>query len=418
MDIAEHQVTVVWDNEWIKRLLYWSRKTYTYIGYYNPNRVNYPRGGFKHLLLAGDQAIDLESISTNCDQYLAGIVSYDQKNRYEHLASENRSLASCPDAVFFRATFRVEFESGKAHVFHPNAAKIVEEIASYPAPSQNTRTSNVKIKPITSKESYFQNFARIQEHIREGDIYEMNYCIGYEGCFEVIDPIEIYLKLNELSPMPFSGVFVTGGYAVICASPERFLKKEGNTLLAQPIKGSIRRGKTEEEDEELVSKLRSSEKEQAENLMIVDLMRNDLARVGKIGSINVDELFGVYRFRRISQMISSVSCKLPNDVGFARILSKTFPMGSMTGAPKIKAMELIDRYEDFKRGWFSGSMGYIATNGDFDWNVIIRSIVIDLHHGTFYFGVGSAITIDADANSEYEECLLKSQAIFEVFDNL
>ncbi|EON75776.1 Para-aminobenzoate synthase, aminase component PabAa [Lunatimonas lonarensis] len=312
----------------------------------------------------------------------------------------------------------MEFEFGNAHVFHPNAAKIIDEIGSFPLPSSNTRNSNVIIKPITSKESYFQNFARIQEHIREGDIYEMNYCIGYEGRFEVIDPIEIYLKLNGLSPMPFSGLFVTGDRAVISASPERFLKKEGNTLLAQPIKGSTRRGKTEEEDEELVSKLRNSEKEQAENLMIVDLMRNDLARVGKIGSITVDELFGVYRFRRISQMISSVSCTLPDDVSFAQILSKTFPMGSMTGAPKIKAMELIDRYEDFKRGWFSGSMGYIDTKGDFDWNVIIRSVVIDQHHGTFYFGVGSAITIDADANSEYEECLLKSQAIFEVFDNL
>ncbi|MCC5935657.1 MAG: anthranilate synthase component I family protein [Lunatimonas sp.] len=417
MNIGEDRIRVQWDQMWLMRLLYWTQKNYPYFGYFHSNSIPYPEKGFSHLLLAGNESIELENTEDHAGNWLAGIISYEQKNQYENLQSQNSSLVSCPDLFFFRAVFRVEFTDLEAIIHHPDAAALVEQINSFPIPAHSDLGALPTIRPLTSKETYFENFHKIQEHIREGDIYEMNYCMAYEGILPNIDPIQLYFKLNACSPMPFSGLFAVNENYVVSTSPERFLKKQGNKLLAQPIKGSTRRGNTELEDDELAAKLRHSEKEQAENLMIVDLTRNDLSRVAQIGSVGVDELFGIYRFKKISQMISTVSCLLKDNLTFSRIIEKTFPMGSMTGAPKIKSMELIDQYEDFRRGWFSGSMGYIEDTGDFDWNVIIRSVILEATYGKFYFAVGSAITIDADPDSEFEECLLKSQAIFEAFLN-
>jgi len=213
--------------------------------------------------------------------------------------------------------------------------------------------------------------------------------------------------------MPFSSYFKAGNKYLVGASPERFLKKTGSKIIAQPIKGTIKRGATPEADEQLRQLLQNSEKERAENLMIVDLMRNDLSRISEVGMVKVEELFGIYSFKNISQMISTLSSTVRKSVVFEEIIEKTFPMGSMTGAPKIRCMELIDRYENFKRGWFSGALGYISDNQDFDFNVVIRSIIIDKEARQLYFAVGSAITYDADPLHEYEECLLKAQPIFE-----
>jgi len=216
--------------------------------------------------------------------------------------------------------------------------------------------------------------------------------------------------------MPFSSLFKAENLYLIGASPERFLKKEGMRMIAQPIKGTIRRGKDSEEDFALKNQLLNSEKERAENLMIVDLMRNDLSKFSETGSVDVEELFGVYPFAKVHQMISTVTSDIKKNVGLKEIIHATFPMGSMTGAPKIKCMELIEKYENFRRGWFSGTLGHIHTNGDFDFNVIIRSIVFDKNTGKGYFAVGSAITYDADPAYEYEECLLKASAILEVLE--
>jgi para-aminobenzoate synthetase component 1 len=226
--------------------------------------------------------------------------------------------------------------------------------------------------------------------------------------------IEGFFDLMGKSPMPFSAFFKAESRYLICASPERFLKKTGDKLIAQPIKGTIKRGKNELEDSLLKEKLLNSEKERAENLMIVDLMRNDLSRISQTGSVKVEELFGVYPFSRVHQMISTVVSSISQNKSLLDIIHATFPMGSMTGAPKIKCMELIDQYEDFKRGWFSGALGYIDETGNFDLCVVIRSIIFDKESGKGYFAVGSAITYDADAAYEYEECLLKASAIMEV----
>jgi para-aminobenzoate synthetase component 1 len=268
--------------------------------------------------------------------------------------------------------------------------------------------------PQISKEQYIESVETIKSQIVEGETYEMNFCRAFWGEFESWDPIAAYFRLNEISPMPFSVLFKAEEKWIVSASPERFIKKTGTQIIAQPIKGTIRRGASAEEDLENRNKLANSEKEKAENLMITDLMRNDLSKVSKTGTVKVDELFGIYPLPRVFQMISTISSELKTEAPFKEIIQATFPMGSMTGAPKIRTLELIEELESFKRGWFSGALGWIDEEGDFDFSVVIRSIIADLNTKKLYFGVGSAVTFDADPEQEFEECQLKAQAIFEI----
>jgi para-aminobenzoate synthetase component I len=400
------------DKDWIRKLLHWTDRNYAYLAYFSSNSISYPYGGFKHQLFAAQKSITFAQASARPQYMRIGIISYDQKNRYEKLSSNNPAVVECPDSVFFIPELRVIFNENQVTIVHPLPSEIFREIQNVKLNLHLPIITNPIFAALTSKESYFKNFRSVQNHIVEGDIYEMNYCIGYEGTFDSIDTVGFYLRLCDKSPMPFSSYFKAKSKFVLCASPERFLKKTGNKIITQPIKGSIRRGKTKAEDDMLAAQLRNSEKEQAENLMIVDLMRNDLAKIAQPGMISVEELFGIYQFKQISQMISTVSCKIRPDISLEEIFRQTFPMGSMTGAPKIKSMELIDKYENFKRGWFSGTIGYVDEQGDFDWNVVIRSVIVDREINKFYFSVGSAITSDADAAQEYAECQLKAQAIF------
>ena len=204
---------------------------------------------------------------------------------------------------------------------------------------------------------------------------------------------------------------------VMCASPERFLRKDGSSVISQPIKGTIKRGSNPSEDKLLINKLRDSKKDISENVMIIDLVRNDLSRTANRSCINVDDFCSVYTFDRIHQMISTISSEVAQDCHFTNILETTFPMGSMTGAPKVKAMELIDKYEESSRGIFSGSIGYITPKGDFDFNVVIRSIIYNKEKEYISAGVGGAITIRSDEYSEYDECLLKIAPILESLIN-
>lgn len=403
--------------EWVTQLLKWADIKYPYVAYFNPNDQPYPEGGFKHLLFAGETAVSLDNIESLPSGYpKAGIISYDQKNRYEKLSSSNPSFFPSPDSLFFTPTLSVEIQGNEAILKHPHPEKIYQAVSQHKQ-EIGFSSSFSHIKCSHNQESYRHVFEKIQEHIVQGDIYEMNYCMAYNGTFSAIDPVDLYWDLCKISPMPFSAYFKAGDLVVVGASPERFLKKKGNLLIAQPMKGSIRRGHTAQEDAFLRKSLLLSEKERAENLMIVDLMRNDLSKIAQTGKIAVNELFGVYAFKQITQMISTVSCVLKDDINFARIIESTFPMGSMTGAPKIKCMELIDHYETFKRSWFSGTLGYIDEDGDFDFSVIIRSIILDRRSEKFYFGVGSAITYDANPEDEFQECLLKAQALLRVLEN-
>jgi para-aminobenzoate synthetase component I len=269
-----------------------------------------------------------------------------------------------------------------------------------------------QLEPLVSKTEYETQFSRIRYELQQGNIYEMNYCIPFEQRNVVsFDEINLFRALQNRTDAPFSAFLRFGQHTMMGASPERYLKKEGRRLYSQPIKGTRKRGRNEQEDAILKEELRHDPKERSENVMIVDLVRNDLARVAVPGTVLVDELFGVYSFSTVHQLISTISCELRPNTPFSDILKATFPMGSMTGAPKIRAMEVIDAVECFSRGWYSGSIGLITPNGDFDLNVVIRSLFYDAERKTLAYPVGSAITIQANAQDEYEECALKLNSL-------
>ena len=257
---------------------------------------------------------------------------------------------------------------------------------------------------------------KLQRHISLGDVYEVNYCIEFFAKRLDISPVQLYRKLNEVSPSPFSAFVKYHDKSLICASPERYLKKEGSRLISQPIKGTSPRDADPEVDRANIEYLKSSEKERAENVMITDLVRNDLSKVAKQGRVKVEELCGVYSFRQVHQMISTISAEMDERYSWVDAIKATFPMGSMTGAPKVNAMKLIERYEVTKRGLYSGSVGYVTPEGNFDFNVVIRSILYNRKKGYLSFMVGSAITALANPESEYEECLVKASAIMEVLN--
>lgn len=398
---------------WLKKLLFWAEENYIFFTLFDDHKVDYPLNGFKKSFYAGNKCSPIEqAFGLYGKNELVGILSYDYKNKVEKLVSQNPSLVELSESIFFIPELTIHFEKNKIRIGGNDSGNIFQEIDQFEI-NQKPNPS-VEIQPQTSKEEYKKAIRSIQNHIVEGDIYEMNYCMSFSFETEQWNPIQGFLDLMERSAMPFSTLFKAENKYLICASPERFLKKEGSKLIAQPIKGTIKRGTDAQQDELLKAQLFESEKERAENLMIVDLMRNDLSKISETGSVKVDELFGVYAFPKVFQMISTVSSTCINELDLKAIFHATFPMGSMTGAPKIKCMELIDRHENFQRGWFSGTVGHISVNGDLDFNVIIRSIFFDKVAQKGFFAVGSAITFDADASYEYDECMLKASAIMEM----
>jgi len=226
----------------------------------------------------------------------------------------------------------------------------------------------------------------------------------------------LFLRLNELAKAPFSSFYKKNNQYLLCASPERFLKKQGQQLISQPIKGTIKRGNTPVEDSGLQTALQHSTKDRAENVMIVDLVRNDLTRSSQTGTIRVEELFGVYPFEQVNHMISTITSTLRENVHAVDVIRHTFPMGSMTGAPKVMSMQLIEQYEQTRRGLYSGTVGYFTPEGDFDFNVVIRSMLYNASSRYLSFQVGGAIVYDSVPEREYEECLLKAKAMLETVD--
>lgn len=412
MSIPTYQYPIP-NSTWIQKLCIWANEKYSYFAFLNGNDYNYPEDPFETRFLAGNRLLSENDIwDTKCSFPRVGILGYDFKNQLEKLESNNNAFLRLPNTCFFEATFNLTFYDGKIISSTSLENSFWEKIEEISLPE------NLIITAITfpqiSKDNYIQAVKKIQNHIIEGDTYECNFCQAYQGEFEKWDPIGGYFELNKRSPMPFSALFKAQEKWLVSASPERYLKRRDKKLIAQPIKGTIHRGETETEDKVQLENLRTSEKEQAENLMITDLMRNDLSKLSETGSVKVDELFGIYPLPVVFQMISTVSSTLKENVDFREIISATFPMGSMTGAPKISTMKIIEELESFKRSWYSGAFGVIEPNGDFDFSVIIRSIIADMNVKKLYFGVGSAITYDSDPEYEYEECELKARAILEV----
>lgn len=392
--------------------MYWANSNFDFFAYLDGNAYPYPSEPFENLFFAGNQELTESEIWNEVrKQFKVGIIGYDYKNQLEKLKSENPSYLDLPELCFFTPSICFQFENDQVNSKYKLNEGFWKEIEAVKLPFSNTSSD---VNSHLKKKEYIEKVHAIQEQIREGETYELNFCQTFEGAFENWDPISSFFQLQEVSPMPFSVLFKAGSKWLVSASPERFLKKVGTKIIAQPIKGTIRRGKNEIEDQENKQALLESEKERAENLMITDLTRNDLSKISETGSVQVQELFGIYELPRVFQMISTIQSTLKPDISFKEIIDATFPMGSMTGAPKIRTMELIKELESFKRNWFSGAFGWIDEKGDFDFSVIIRSIIADLAAKKLYFGVGSAITSDADAAQEYEECLLKAQVLLEV----
>ena len=402
-----------------------------FVLFLNNNDIAYPNDPFPNRLfvgakrvisLAGQDAFQaLHNAHREKPSYLVGYFGYDLKNQLEDLSSRHPDRLGFPDAYFVEPEWIIDF--GRDDVIvqgDGNVQALMGAIDAFPhrttGPPQGKEAGGTTIQCRVSPDEYVANVQRIQQCILAGDVYELNYCIEFFAENVDLDPSATYQTLNDRSPMPFSSFLKVDDRYVMGASPERFLRKQGQQLLSQPIKGTIRRGQTTAEDVQLRTQLLNSEKERAENLMIVDLVRNDLARSAQTGSVRVDELFGIYGFAQVYQMISTVSATLRDGMSWADALRNAFPMGSMTGAPKIRAMQLIDELEVSRRGLYSGAIGYITPDGDFDFSVVIRSLLYDAQSRYASFSVGSAITYDAEPAQEWEECLLKARAIREVLE--
>ena len=363
---------------------------------------------------------DLYQYQSQTKDWLFGYLSYDLKNDTEALHSNNFDGLEFPDLFFFqpKKLFLIKENQVEIQYLRMCDDEIeldFEEITQCSVFS--IQSSDVEIIQRIAKENYLSKVSKMLEHIHRGDIYEANFCMEFFAENAQIEPLEIYQKLNAISEPPFAVYFKNNFQYLLSASPERYLRKKGLKIISQPIKGTARRSFDLEQDEQLKFDLVQNEKERSENIMIVDLVRNDLSHTATKGSVQVEELCQIYTFKQVHQMISTIVSEVENTTSPVEILRTTFPMGSMTGAPKISAMQIIEELEATKRGLYSGAVGYFTPTGDFDFNVVIRSILYNSKNQYLSFSVGSAITSQAIPEMEYEECLLKAKAMFEVLQS-
>lgn len=339
------------------------------------------------------------------------LLSYGLKDIFENLHSSHVETGGFPLAgSFVPEVLRIEFRDQKRiELGELPVADIASERPSGFAP---------KLKAHTSREAYRKTFAEIQKHLIRGNIYETNYCIHFSAHCPELDPVRLFEQLCKQAPAPFSALVKWNDSWLICGSPERFLLRNGQTLISQPIKGTARRTENPEEDAKTRIRLQNDPKERAENIMITDLVRNDLSPLALPGSVQVEELCGVYPYNRVFQMISTVKAELEAGSTNKTVWEHAFPMGSMTGVPKHRAMEIMDELENFNRGLYSGSIGYIENPDTFDLNVVIRSFIWNAETGMLSYSTGGAITIRSDADQEYDECLLKAESLLQTLHSL
>ena len=351
------------------------------------------------------------------DSYIFGCLSYDLKNDIENLNSANFDGLEFPDLHFWKPKYVVRLQKENYIFLQGEKNAEIFDFLNYFLEEEtdaNFHKFNIEFKSRTTKENYVENVKKIKASIQRGDVYEVNYCQEfYAENVEIKYPLDTYFKLNNISKAPFSGFLQLEDYLVFCGSPERYIQKKENKLISQPIKGTAARSEDLKIDEQNKLVLENSQKERSENVMIVDLVRNDFSKIAQKGSVNVEELCKVYSFTTVHQMISTIACEPKDTTSFTDIIRATFPMGSMTGAPKVSAMELIEKHEDFKRGLYSGSIGYISPNGDFDFNVVIRSLIYNRKTNYLSCAVGGAITIQSDPEAEFEECRIKVKKIMD-----
>ena len=334
-----------------------------------------------------------------------GWLGYDLKNHTEELHSENSSRIQVADLFWMQPTIfvRINAATGEANWVAGSEEMLPE------APTDIVTGFDLQnLSPGIEQQDYTERINAVKEYIRQGEVFEVNYTYPF-WADSAGDPLMLYQAMREAGPVPFGAFVDTGRTAVCCASPERFLEKRGGLLRSQPIKGTVRRGETQQEDEKLINEGLENEKNRAENLMIVDLVRNDLSRVCEAGTVEVEDLFEVQTFSTLHQMVTSVVGRMQKGYDPVDALQACFPMGSMTGAPKIRAMEIIEELEHIRRGVYSGAIGYITPENDFDFNVVIRSAIVQ--EGLLQYQVGGAITSDSDPAEEWEETWLKAEAL-------
>ena len=361
---------------------------------------------------------DLKQYQQQSKDWLFGYLAYDLKNDTEKLTSDNFDGLNFPDLFFFQPKKLFLLRANQLEICYLNMCDDEVEIdfeeILREKKKEEKEKSLITIKQRISKESYIEKVDNMLSHIHRGDIYEANFCMEFFSEKATIDPLMVFGKLNTISTTPFASFFKNDSNFLLCASPERYLRKQGLKIITQPIKGTSKRFEDQEMDKTSKNELEQNPKERSENIMIVDLVRNDLSHTAAKGSVQVEELCGIYSFMQVHQMISTVVSEVDSSVSPIEIIKTTFPMGSMTGAPKISAMQIIEELEETKRGLYSGALGYFTPAGDFDFNVVIRSILYNAKRQYVSFSVGSAITALSEPEKEYEECLLKAKAMHEV----
>ena len=404
------------------RALRWAA-SYAHCVYCEPNELPYPGGPFQRLLavaaapVAATSLAALSALAQATTKPLVGFVTYELKNELEDLHSANPTGLAWPTLHFFEPESWLRWLPGAVEIHAPDPAATLAEIlaTAVPAPTQPL------VPPLRARlprAAYLQAVEAVRQDIQAGEVYELNLCQEFFATGVALDPVAVFERLQAASPAPFAGFVRWREHYLLCASPERFLAKNQQVITSQPIKGTRPRVADPAADEQERLALLHDEKERAENLMIVDLVRNDLARIACTGTVRVPELFGTYGFRQVWQLISTVQAELPPGTTLPDVLRATFPMGSMTGAPKIRAMQLIEHYEASGRGLFSGSFGVLWPGGDFDLNVVIRSLQYRADTGYASLQVGSAITYDSVPAQEYAECLLKAQGVLQALETM
>ena len=364
---------------------------------------------------------DTQNFIDKKKDWLFGCISYDFKNELEDLQSNNLDELNFPELYFFCPEKIILIKANKAEFLYLKKYEneVDEDYAMLTrktSPFRYIPSDGIRIQMRIHKDAYFEKVDKMLEHIHRGDIYEANFCQEFYSTNSTIDPWSVYQNLNVISQSPFASFCRLGNKYLLCASPERYLKRENNKIISQPIKGTAKRDSQKTKDEVLKDELAKDPKEKAENIMITDLVRNDLSKSALKGTVSVEELCKVYSYPQVHQMVSTITCQVDEKTPSTQIIKETFPMGSMTGAPKVSAMKIIEELEESKRGLYSGAVGYFQPNGDFDFNVVIRSILYNSTKKYISYSVGSAITAQSKPEKEYEECLLKAKAMRSVLE--
>jgi para-aminobenzoate synthetase component 1 len=405
-----------------QQVLHWSVRLGT-CSFLDNQQYPHALPGYECLVAAGERARlktksgtafeELRHFSNVESDWLFGHFSFDLKSETEDCPSHLPDRIQFPELFFFvpEVLLLLEQHTIQIGLYGEDHQRVWEEIQSTPVDRSYARTATGTVQSRMAREEYIQIIEQLRRHILRGDCYEINFCQEFFVENAWLDPLDLFREMNQVSPSPFSAFYVVDQKYLLCASPERYLKRSGQRILSQPIKGTAARNlDNPAADEALKSGLSASEKDRAENVMIVDLVRNDLSKICVTDSVEVSELFGIYSFAQVHQMISSIEGRLIDQLDWTDMIARTFPMGSMTGAPKKRVLELTEQYEKTKRGIFSGALGYVKPDRDFDFNVVIRSMLYNQRDHYLSWFAGSGITYKSDPQKEYEECLIKVAA--------